>query len=450
MVITEPTKQKKTHTMNIHTTNNEVSATMCSNCGTTTTPLWRRAPNGDTICNACGLYLKARNTLRPPSMKRNFKKSQQVQQQPQEQTTTFSAADAPMGTCPGGGQCNGTGGSASCEGCPAFNQHQVNRHALICANCRTTTTPLWRRDEAGNTICNACGLYYKLHHVHRPVSMKRSIIKRRKRIIVSDNGEMDEVDELDSSSNSSGHEDDDEDDEEKVKAAAQKKLQVAKRKRKVIHNHKKPCPSSSSSSSTVPAIEDYIVPKRVTLQEHEQQQQQHQQQQQAIITSQRLPPPPRTPPLNPTFHSSRTLPSVSSAFITTKRFDPLFDYRSARQAATAPPQTSSSSSSPPPPAPLPSSSSQSPPKDMYLPPILTNNNRNPYQDLAEFDEAMTRLERLRRRVPPEQSKTLSSLTQSLEDIVSKAESILIDQHAMPMNNSNYQLSANNSIRQHPL
>ncbi|KAI8348839.1 hypothetical protein EDC96DRAFT_448700, partial [Choanephora cucurbitarum] len=148
----------------------QVSATVCANCSTTTTPLWRRAPNGDTICNACGLYLKARNTLRPPSMKRNFKKINQPSQ-------------PAMGTCPGNGQCNGTGGSPSCEGCPAFNQHQVSRHtALICANCRTTTTPLWRRDGAGNTICNACGLYYKLHNVHRPVSMKRSVIKRRKRI----------------------------------------------------------------------------------------------------------------------------------------------------------------------------------------------------------------------------------------------------------------------------
>ncbi|KAI7905341.1 GATA zinc finger-domain-containing protein, partial [Cokeromyces recurvatus] len=43
-----------------------VSATECANCGTTTTPLWRRGPNGEIICNACGLYLKARNTLRPP------------------------------------------------------------------------------------------------------------------------------------------------------------------------------------------------------------------------------------------------------------------------------------------------------------------------------------------------------------------------------------------------
>ncbi|OAD75157.1 GATA-type zinc finger transcription factor, partial [Phycomyces blakesleeanus NRRL 1555(-)] len=115
----------------------------CANCGTTTTPLWRRAPNGDTICNACGLYLKARNTLRPPTMKRSLVRK------------------------------DGSG--------TTFNQQQVNKQTLMCANCRTTTTPLWRRDEAGNTICNACGLYYKLHNVHRPVSMKRSVIKRRKR-----------------------------------------------------------------------------------------------------------------------------------------------------------------------------------------------------------------------------------------------------------------------------
>lgn len=51
----------------------------------------------------------------------------------------------------------------------------------ICANCQTTNTPLWRRDANGNTICNACGLYYKLHMVHRPITMMRTEIKRRKR-----------------------------------------------------------------------------------------------------------------------------------------------------------------------------------------------------------------------------------------------------------------------------
>lgn len=51
-----------------------------------------------------------------------------------------------------------------------------------CFNCDTITTPLWRRDDDGNNICNACGLYYKLHSVHRPLSMKRTIIHRRKRV----------------------------------------------------------------------------------------------------------------------------------------------------------------------------------------------------------------------------------------------------------------------------
>lgn len=68
-----------------------------------------------------------------------------------------------------------------CHGCQQCNHWTPSPPVAKCHNCETTTTPLWRRDESGNTICNACGLYYKLHNIQRPVAMKKTIIKRRKR-----------------------------------------------------------------------------------------------------------------------------------------------------------------------------------------------------------------------------------------------------------------------------
>ncbi|KAI9266779.1 hypothetical protein BDA99DRAFT_436257, partial [Phascolomyces articulosus] len=41
--------------------------------------------------------------------------------------------------------------------------------------------PLWRRNPAGQPLCNACGLFLKLHGVVRPLSLKTDIIKKRNR-----------------------------------------------------------------------------------------------------------------------------------------------------------------------------------------------------------------------------------------------------------------------------
>ena len=46
-------------------------------------------------------------------------------------------------------------------------QSTARREGTVCANCKTTQTTLWRRNSNGEPVCNACGLYYKLHSVSR-------------------------------------------------------------------------------------------------------------------------------------------------------------------------------------------------------------------------------------------------------------------------------------------
>ncbi|EXJ82523.1 hypothetical protein A1O3_06336 [Capronia epimyces CBS 606.96] len=66
--------------------------------------------------------------------------------------------------------------------------HNLPFSQPVCQNCQTSTTPLWRRDEAGSVLCNACGLFLKLHGRPRPISLKTDVIKSRNRVKTSNQG----------------------------------------------------------------------------------------------------------------------------------------------------------------------------------------------------------------------------------------------------------------------
>ncbi|GAA5932066.1 uncharacterized protein JCM15063_001113 [Sporobolomyces koalae] len=124
---------------------------ICSHCGSITTPLWRRGPDDELLCNACGLYLKLHSKPRPK---------------------TFGKGSAGTKRA-----MNGAAAKAAASGVPP-----------VCSNCACTSTPMWRVLE-GKLSCNACSLYYKLHKVPRPASLaqKRAAAAAAKVNLASDN-----------------------------------------------------------------------------------------------------------------------------------------------------------------------------------------------------------------------------------------------------------------------
>jgi len=116
--------------------------TECANCKVTKTPLWRRSANDEILCNACGLYQKIHNAPRPKTNRINASRKD-------------------------------------------FDDSEKKK--IKCSNCKTSVTPLWRRDKEGNPLCNACGLYKTLHNgASRPITLKKSVPRKRQR---NNNGE---------------------------------------------------------------------------------------------------------------------------------------------------------------------------------------------------------------------------------------------------------------------
>ncbi|CAG8612466.1 4083_t:CDS:2, partial [Racocetra fulgida] len=183
----------------------------CYNCGVNKTPLWRRTPDRmHSLCNACGLYYKQYNTHRPLHIRNKPTNSSAPYTLPVSRKCTSSSvsSDSSGSQSPPRQSSPPPPPSQPLQQIPHQSpniQSSINPNdaTIRCVNCAQTQTPLWRKNEKGQPICNACGLYAKLHNRDRPAAMRKTKIQRRRRDWGGANGNQNGVNIDDSVSDGS-------------------------------------------------------------------------------------------------------------------------------------------------------------------------------------------------------------------------------------------------------
>ncbi|CUS25079.1 LAQU0S26e00562g1_1 [Lachancea quebecensis] len=182
----------------LHATNSQISLPDLYDRTSNITPIsirrpssaWQTMPNG-LGASAPGSSAIAPNSLPNPQVSRrpvsvnSVRKKQIKSSNSRRGSLSFTSING--GSIPTGFVGQQEKGSNDAARKPSANDATAGASAsggktdTKCTNCHTKTTPLWRRDPQGNPLCNACGLFLKLHGVVRPLSLKTDVIKKRQR-----------------------------------------------------------------------------------------------------------------------------------------------------------------------------------------------------------------------------------------------------------------------------
>ncbi|VDL59311.1 unnamed protein product [Hymenolepis diminuta] len=119
----------------------------CVNCGRANSKSWAYDKAGNPLCIYCSNQMCSRNPTAQNSLAALMPKR-------------FTQSTKKLDRLP-----------------PHFNV----KNGTVCSNCQTSKTSLWRRAPEGDVVCNACGLYRKMHGRQRPLAMRKDSIQTRKR-----------------------------------------------------------------------------------------------------------------------------------------------------------------------------------------------------------------------------------------------------------------------------